>query len=42
MLKKDDDIANNLHDDNLVFVYGYTGAVVFTNRENKGTNHRYV
>ena len=42
MLKNGDDITINLHDDNLVFVYGYTGAVVFTNRENKVTIHRYT
>ena len=27
MLKKDDDIANNSHNDNFVFVYGHSGAM---------------
>ena len=42
MLHKDDDIANNSHNDNFVFVYGHSGAMVVMIRENKGTNHRYV
>ena len=38
MLKKDDDIANNSHNDNFVFVYGHSGAMVVMTRENKGTS----